>query len=95
MELLTNHDTKVALTMDQLYQLVIKVVADTRQLVNIEDLPDLSAGDAARFLGCSITHLHNLIRRHPEIVKPILANKKQKRYRTAELLRLKNSGKVK
>lgn len=58
-------------------------------LVPAKDVPDLSAAQAAKYLGISIATLTRLVQRYPEHLKPIAEENKALRFRFEELVNVK------
>jgi len=60
-----------------------------------DDVPDQSATQAAKYLGCSPATLDKVVQRHPDKLKPITEAGKATRYRFAELYFIKSNNLVK
>jgi hypothetical protein len=88
-------DNHLTLSIEQIYQIVRRLVLERESMIGLHEMPDMTLSDAARYLGCSITFVNTLVARHPDIIQPIIVPGKARRFPSAQLMEIKRKKLVK
>jgi hypothetical protein len=85
---MNNTNTHLA---DAIVDRLAERLADINKTIHYTELPSLAIGDAARYLGVSLPHVHKLMQRYPEHLAP-LDGHKSIRFSTEQLIDFKRTG---
>lgn len=76
---------------DDIVDRLVHRIAEVNKTIHYTELPSLGIGDTARYLGCSLPHVHTLMQRYPEHLKP-LDGRRGIRFSTEKLIEFKRAG---
>jgi hypothetical protein len=65
-----NENTHTQLA-DTIVERLADRLAEINKTIHHTELPSLGIGDTARYLGVSLPHVHKLMQRYPEHLKPL------------------------